>query len=30
MGKHAGKCPKCGERIDYATAVGDRLVCPHC
>lgn len=30
MAKHRGKCPKCGAVVDYATAVGDSLLCPSC
>jgi predicted Ser/Thr protein kinase len=30
MSKHAAKCPKCGQRIDFDTAVGDRITCSGC
>ncbi|NQT51456.1 protein kinase, partial [bacterium] len=30
MAKHAAKCPKCGHRIDFESAVGDLFVCSHC
>ncbi len=30
MAKHPAKCPKCGSRLDYESAVDDLLVCPHC
>jgi len=30
VGKYRGRCPKCGARVDYESAVGDSLVCPAC
>ena len=30
MAKHPAKCPKCGHRVDYDSAVGDHIVCAHC
>ncbi|MFC1806670.1 hypothetical protein ACFL09_06810 [Planctomycetota bacterium] len=30
MAKHPGKCPKCGGRVDYDSAAGDRITCAQC
>ncbi|MBL7223054.1 MAG: protein kinase, partial [Candidatus Brocadiae bacterium] len=30
MAKHAAKCPKCGHRVDFDTAVGDHIICSGC
>ena len=30
MAKHPAKCPKCGHRVDFDSAVGDHIVCAHC
>ena len=30
MAKHLGKCPRCGDRLQYDTAVDEQIACPHC
>ncbi|NQT87978.1 serine/threonine protein kinase, partial [bacterium] len=30
MAKHLAKCPKCGEKLTYESAVGDRIPCASC
>ncbi len=30
MAKHPGKCPKCGSRLEFDTAVDERVLCPAC
>jgi len=30
MAKHPGKCPKCGGRLEFDTAVDERILCPAC
>ncbi|MBL7224258.1 MAG: protein kinase, partial [Candidatus Brocadiae bacterium] len=30
MAKHPAKCPKCGHRVDFDSAVGDHIVCAVC
>jgi len=30
VARHLAKCPKCGGRVDFDTAVGDHLVCAGC
>jgi len=27
---HPAKCPKCGGKLEYESAVGDQIVCPQC
>jgi serine/threonine protein kinase len=30
VAKHPAKCPKCGGRLEYESAVDERIVCPSC
>ncbi|MFW6163016.1 MAG: protein kinase domain-containing protein, partial [Planctomycetota bacterium] len=30
MAKHSAKCPKCGHRLEYDSAVDEAIVCAHC
>ena len=30
MAKHPARCPKCGGRLEYESAVDERIVCPAC
>ncbi|HUT32263.1 MAG TPA: hypothetical protein VNE39_02180, partial [Planctomycetota bacterium] len=30
MAKHPAKCPKCGRRLEYESAVDEKIVCPTC
>ncbi|HUT35704.1 MAG TPA: protein kinase [Planctomycetota bacterium] len=30
MAKHPAKCPKCGRRLEFETAVDEKIVCPGC
>ncbi|MFW6164537.1 MAG: protein kinase domain-containing protein, partial [Planctomycetota bacterium] len=30
MAKHPAKCPKCGQRLEYDSAVNERIVCSGC
>ena len=30
MAKHLAKCPKCGHRVDFDSALDDHVVCAHC
>ncbi|HUT33620.1 MAG TPA: serine/threonine-protein kinase, partial [Planctomycetota bacterium] len=30
MARHPAKCPKCGSRLEYESAVDEKIVCPAC